>query len=90
MYPESTVAVDDTRVLAVEGMTCEACAVHIRSELESVPGVSRASVSYQDKTASVVLVNPDILDAALIRAVEAAGYKAQLRRGATDDGVDHR
>lgn len=37
----------DKVLVKIEGMTCEACAVNIRSALEKVPGVVAAEVSYE-------------------------------------------
>jgi len=63
--------------IKVEGMTCEACAVHIVSELKKVEGVQRASVSYANTTATVAII-PGTEAALLIRAVETAGYTGRL------------
>ncbi len=70
-------AVDGSAVyLEIEGMTCEACALHIEKELMSVPGVRAAQVSFDDRRASVT-ADPTTppAEAELIRAVERAGYK---------------
>ena len=78
--PSATASADDvTRVLSIDGMTCEACTSHIRSELEAVPGVKSAHVSYADGSATVVLNDVDVPNAALFGAVKAAGYAVQLK-----------
>jgi copper chaperone CopZ len=68
--------------LRIEGMTCEACAVHVESELAAVPGVRRATVTYAEGRA-VVMVDmarpPDL--ASLVAAVGKAGYRAQAEPG---------
>ncbi len=67
-------------ILAIEGMTCEGCAVHIKKALLEVDGVKAANVSYGEKAAHVIVdtANPPTRDA-LGAAVEKAGYA--LRRG---------
>jgi len=60
----------------VEGMTCEACATHIQSELMKVPGVRNASVSYAKSQVKVTTdaSSPPSRES-LIEAVNRAGYK---------------
>lgn len=68
-----------TVTLRVEGMTCEACAVRVESELAAVPGVRRATVVYSESRAIVTvdaLRPPDV--AWLIAAVDRAGYHGQV------------
>jgi copper chaperone CopZ len=43
----------DKTVVAIEGMTCEACAVNIESALKNVPGVAAAEVSYEQHQAII-------------------------------------
>jgi len=73
-------SVEGTAVrLDIEGMTCEACAMHIDKELRSVPGVLAAEISYDENRAIVTIdrASPPG-EADLIRAVERAGYKATV------------
>lgn len=60
----------------IQGMTCEACAPHVRNELLRVNGVTQASVSYREGAATVVVKRdaPPSREA-LVKAVERAGYK---------------
>lgn len=62
--------------LAIEGMTCDHCAVTIQHALADVPGVERADVSFPAKRAEVDItgVQPE----ALVQAVEQAGYRASV------------
>ena len=62
--------------LTIEGMTCEACAVHIEKE-QDVPGVRDASVDY-DAMRATVAIDRRAAPATdeLVRAVERAGYEA--------------
>lgn len=65
-----------TVTLSIKGMSCEACAVHIKDSLAQVPGVRAASVSYAEKQAQVSIdpASPPSQQA-LTEAVEKAGYK---------------
>ncbi|MCI0457336.1 MAG: cation transporter [Gemmataceae bacterium] len=65
--------------LSIQGMTCEACAVRIEQSLKEVPGVRQATVSYAAGRARV-MIDPTAppSDAALLKAVEKAGYEATV------------
>jgi copper chaperone CopZ len=60
--------------LQVGGMMCAHCRMHVEQALKKVPGVESAEVSLEDKSA-VVTGSAD--RAALIAAVQAAGYEAK-------------
>jgi len=61
----------------IEGMTCEACTVHVKRELLSVAGVAGASVNYSDGRATVFFESGTPPEhAQLVEAIERAGYKA--------------
>jgi Cu+-exporting ATPase len=65
--------------LALEGMTCAACAARIEKALGQVPGVARASVNFAMARASVTLgAAGDPPPDALVAAVAEAGYGARL------------
>jgi Cu+-exporting ATPase len=63
--------------LAVSGMTCASCVMHVEKALNKVPGVVSASVNLATEQARVQ-AGPDVDVAALQRAVEKAGYTATL------------
>jgi Cu+-exporting ATPase len=63
-----------TLELAVDGMTCVACASRIEKILNRIPGVS-ASVNFATEKARISL-NTDVGTDALIAAVRKAGYDA--------------
>lgn len=63
--------------LNVEGMTCQHCVAHITQALEAVEGVSKATVSLDEKSA-VVELSSDVADSALVDAVVQAGYEATI------------
>ena len=56
----------------VEGMTCEACSVHVRSALNDVPGVLDSTVDYE---AGLAVLSIDPLDPPTTAALESAGAK---------------
>ncbi len=61
----------------IDGMTCEACAVVVRNALTKVPGVTAASVSYEEGQALVTVdASSPPSTTVLIEAVEGAGYQA--------------
>ena len=72
--------------LTVEGMTCEACAAVLRRALEDVAGVQGAEVDYASGGANVHTSDADLLasPAALMKAVEQAGYHATIGAGDGD------
>lgn len=69
-----------TVALAIDGMTCETCAVSIEKKLRQVPGVVAAAVSYADGAATVTTnAAAPPPSAALLDAVQAAGYRARVK-----------
>jgi len=64
-------------VLAIEGMGCEGCVRAVTQALAGVPGVVQAEVSLEERRATVRGdLGPEGI-AALVRAVEEAGYEAR-------------
>jgi Cu+-exporting ATPase len=85
---ELPAAGDESRetVLAIDGMTCAACAARVEKKLNGLPGVS-ATVNFATATARIIA--PAGLPADdLTAAVERAGYAARLAAGnqADDEG----
>jgi Cu+-exporting ATPase len=73
-------ATDHEATLSIQGMSCAACVATVEGALRNVPGVAAAEVNLATEEARVRLANgapPDL--AALIRAVESAGYRAAPR-----------
>jgi copper chaperone len=65
----------DTKTYAVPGMHCDHCKAAVTRELEAVAGVERVEVDLETK---VVTVRGEALDdAALIAAIDEAGYDAE-------------
>ncbi|MBD9517710.1 heavy metal translocating P-type ATPase [Pseudomonas sp. PDM22] len=63
--------------LAIDGMTCASCVGRVERALNKVPGVRTASVNLASERAHVELLGA-VDAAALITAVDKAGYKARL------------
>jgi copper chaperone CopZ len=68
--------------LAIEGMTCEGCATRLQAALTKVPGVTSASVSYEEGRARVT-AGSSVSEETLRKTVSEAGYTVT---SATRDG----
>lgn len=68
-----------TITLAVQNMYCAACPTIVRKSLEAVPGVSKAVVSYTERTAVVTYDDGKTDMNALTRATGDAGYPSAPR-----------
>jgi len=65
----------NTTEYQVIGMTCGHCEMSVREEVSTVPGVQEIQVSAQ--TGKLVITSTEqVDDAAVISAVDEAGYKA--------------
>ncbi len=73
--PETT----QTTELSVTGMTCASCVMRVEKKLKKVPGVTDAAVNLATERASVTYDPQHADPAALVKAVEAAGYGATVR-----------
>jgi len=65
----------ETVDLRIGGMTCASCVARVEKALSRVPGVARAEVNLATETARVELA-AKVDAAALVAAVEQAGYEA--------------
>ena len=63
--------------LAVQGMTCGACAAKIQKELNEITGVE-AAVNYATESAMVAFDGDSVSEATVIKAIEHAGYSARV------------
>lgn len=64
--------------LTVRGMTCGHCEMRVKKALLQVPGVIDAEASHERGQAVVTVdAKEDVPLAALIAAVESAGYEAE-------------
>jgi len=69
--------------LDIIGMTCASCSTRVEKALNKVPGVLEASVNLATEQATVSLVQGTSA-AALIAAVERAGYEARLPQSSAE------
>ncbi|MBF0307181.1 MAG: copper-translocating P-type ATPase [Alphaproteobacteria bacterium] len=74
----------DVSELAITGMTCAACSARLERVLARVPGVNQAQVNLATERASV---HGPADTAALIEAVEKAGFGARLVRDAAAESA---
>src|ERR1041385_4433339 len=77
--------------LEVTGMSCGNCARHVTEAIQSVPGVRSATVRLESQTASVdwrTGAQPD--PEKVIRAVEEAGYGAEMRTCHAGEDAHHK
>ena len=63
--------------LAVQGMTCGACAARIEKKLNEIDGVE-AAVNYATETAMVAFDGASLTQEQIISAVESVGYGARI------------
>ncbi|MCI1189747.1 mercuric transport protein MerTP [Hymenobacter sp. DH14] len=63
-----------TRTYRIGGMTCEACAHHVESAVQQVPGVQTVSVSYDKATAQVRYNAAQAQAAQVESAINGTGY----------------
>ena len=76
--------------LAIEGMTCASCVSRVEKALLRAPGVVRAEVNLATESASVTLATRQIDEAtlaALVAAVDRAGYAARPRHAEAEAGA---
>jgi mercuric ion binding protein len=67
-------AADKTITLAVKNMDCAACPSIVKGSLEAVPGVAKVTVSFKDKTATVIYDEAKADVNQLTSATTNAGY----------------
>lgn len=74
-----TIKKTNTRVsLSLSGMHCASCANLIERSLKKVPGVQEANVNFAAEKANIIYDSQLVKAPGLIKAVKAAGYKAEL------------
>jgi mercuric reductase len=66
--------------LSIQGMTCPSCVAHVKETLETVQGVSKAEVSYENASAAIC-ANASVSLADLIVAIASLGYSAKESAG---------
>ncbi|KAB2913239.1 MAG: mercury resistance system periplasmic binding protein MerP [Hyphomicrobiaceae bacterium] len=76
------VAAEQTVKLAVSNMYCAACPSTVKKALSAVPGVTKADVSFKDKSAVVTFDDQTTTVDTLIAAATNAGYPTKLAAAA--------
>lgn len=69
-----------TLVLEIKGMHCAGCASGIEAMLKRVDGVTRVSVSFEERLATVTYDPARASAEKIIEAIEKMGYKASPKR----------
>jgi Au+-exporting ATPase len=77
--PASVIPASRPVEIAIEGMTCASCVGRVERALKAVPGVTEAIVNLATEKATI---KGPADSAALIAAIENAGYEAKLRSDA--------
>lgn len=80
--PPLALAKSQTVALNVPTMDCATCPLTIKAALLKVPGVKRATVSYQRREAVVVFDDSQASVADLKQATSDAGYPSMLKEPA--------
>ena len=69
-----------TVTLSVPSMTCRVCPITVKKALEDVKGVSKVSVDFDAKTATITF-NPHQADVSdLTKATKKSGYPSSLKK----------
>lgn len=67
-----------TQTFSVQGMTCGGCAKSVARVLTELSGVQSAQVSHSEGKAEVVFDETVVTEAALVEAIEEAGFDVVL------------
>lgn len=78
MLAASATAAERTVTLAVENMTCASCPYIVEKSLERGDGVVDATVSFEERRASVRFDDARTSVDALTRATKEAGYPSRV------------
>ncbi len=69
------VAATVTTTLRIDGMTCEACATGLQASLQRIPGVAKAVVDYEGKSAKISFDPAKQSRAALAKVITDSSYR---------------
>lgn len=67
----------ETTVLKVEGMSCGGCVKSVTNVLSALPGVTKAEVSLENKSARVEYEAGRVTREDMKRAIAEAGFEAE-------------
>lgn len=79
VWSQAASAAQRTVTLTVNNMVCEACPYMVKKILERVSGVSKATVSFKDKTAIVIFDDAKASVRDLTSATTQAGFPSELK-----------
>jgi len=65
-------------VIEIEGMTCPLCTSAIKRSLKTTPGVIKAKVILNTKTATVLFDDSKTEPKKLLNAIKVVGYKGKI------------
>ena len=71
----------------IQGMTCAACSARVQRAASDVPGVTEANVNLLKNSMELDFDGTDATAAAVVAAIEGAGYGALRRSAAGRDGA---
>ncbi|TDX22124.1 mercuric ion binding protein [Modicisalibacter xianhensis] len=80
----SAFAAQQTVTLVVDNMTCSSCPFIVKKALSQVPGVEDATVSYEEKTATVTYEDTQANVEDLTAATTNVGYPSHLASEKTE------
>lgn len=60
---------------SIKGMTCQGCAVHVKSEVDKLPGILEADVGYETANALVRFDKSIVTAEEIEAAINSTGYK---------------
>lgn len=76
--------------LDVQGMTCDTCARHVTAALQEIAGVSQVQVPSWSAGRATLLAQSNVGVEELVKAVEEAGYRAEVRATTTTQAPEIR
>lgn len=68
--------------LIIEGVSCASCVSKVEKSLKTLAGVVDANMNFAQRT---VLIEGNVSEATLTKAIEAAGYGVKLRNNVSDE-----
>ena len=79
-HTTNTRLTEKTVILSVPSMTCPVCPITVRKALEKLTGVSKVSVNFKDKIATVTFNPAKTSEKALTQATKDAGYSSVIKK----------
>lgn len=80
MTAPAVFATERTVTFAIDNMTCASCPYIVKTSMAAVPGVSKVTVSFAAKTATVIFDDAKATPDSIAAASMNAGYPAHRRQ----------